>query len=96
MLEVVRAEYVADYRVRVRFNTGEEGIVDLRDALWGPVFEPLKDLAEFRRFRVSDVLHTIAWENGADPAPEFLRDRLLVPDDLSAAPAVCDKPRTSD
>lgn len=96
MLEVVRAEYVADYRVRVCFNTGEEGIVDLREALWGPVFEPLKELAEFRRFHVSDVIHTICWENGADLAPEFLRDRLLVPDDLQAAPAVCDKPRSDD
>jgi len=76
MLEVVRAEYVADYRVRVRFNTGEEGIVDLREALWGPVFEPLKELAAFRRFSVSDVLHTICWENGADLAPEFLYDRM--------------------
>jgi hypothetical protein len=35
MLEIVRADYVADYRVRVRFNAGEEGIVDLREALWG-------------------------------------------------------------
>jgi hypothetical protein len=77
MLEIVRAEYVADYRVRVRFNTGEEGIVDLGEALWGPVFEPLKEPAEFRRFSVSDVLHTICWENGADLAPEFLYDRMV-------------------
>jgi len=76
MLEVVRAEYIADYKVRVRFNTGEEGVVDLRGALWGPVFEPLKELAAFRRFSTSDVLHTICWENGADLAPEFLYDRM--------------------
>ena len=76
MLEVVRAEYDAEYRVRVCFNTGEEGIVDLREALWGPVFEPLKDRVAFRRFSLSDVLHTICWENGADFAPEFLYDKM--------------------
>ena len=36
------------------------------------MFEPLKDPAVFRRFEVSDVLHTIRWENGADLAPEYL------------------------
>jgi hypothetical protein len=60
-----------EYVIRVRFNNGREGDVDLSDALWGPVFEPLRDLSAFRRFRVSDVLHTIQWENGADLAPEF-------------------------
>jgi hypothetical protein len=77
MLEVVRAEYVADYKVRICFNTGEEGIVDLSEALWGPVFEPLRNPEAFRRFEVSDVLHTIHWENDADFAPEFLHDKMI-------------------
>jgi len=101
MLEVVNAEYVADYRIRVRFNTGEEGAVDLREALWGPVFEPLKDIATFRRFTVSEVLHTICWENGADLAPEFLHDKMTeqerpeIPSE-SESLAVRDRPRSSD
>ena len=77
MLEVTKAEYVEGYRIRVSFNTGETGVVDLKGALWGPVFEPLKDTSAFKRFSVSDVLHTVCWENGADFAPEFLRDRML-------------------
>ena len=77
MLEVVSAEYVADYRIRIRFDTGEEGIVDLRNALWGTVFESLKDMDVFRKFKVSDVLHTICWDSGADLAPEFLHDAML-------------------
>jgi hypothetical protein len=76
MVEVVSAKYVSDYRVAVRFNTGESGIVDLCDSLWGPVFEPLRDSETFRRFSVSPVLHTIAWENDADFAPEYLLDLL--------------------
>lgn len=77
MLELVQAEYLDNYRLRVRFSSGEAGIVDLADALWGPVFESLKQIALFRRFYVSPVLHTIAWENEADFAPEYLRDKML-------------------
>lgn len=77
MLEVTSAEYVDGYRVRVGFNNGQSGVVDLKDALWGPVFEPLKDPAVFRRFRVSDVVHTICWDNDADFAPEFLYEKMV-------------------
>lgn len=63
MLEVAEAQYVDQFRIQIRFNNGDEGVVDLADTLWGPVFEPLKDPAVFRRFEVSDVLHTVTWEN---------------------------------
>lgn len=76
MLEVVSARHVADYVIEVWFNNGHGGIVDLKDALWGPIFEPLKDMAQFRQFEVSPVLHTICWKNDADLAPEFLHDKL--------------------
>ena len=79
MLEVTTAQYLDGYRIRVGFNNGKEGIVDLADALWGSMFEPLRDLAAFRRFKVSDVLHTICWENDADLAPEFLLQRIDEP-----------------
>ena len=77
MLEVTTAQYVGGYRIRVRFNNGQEGIVDLTEVLWGPMFEPLRDIAAFRRFQISDVLHTICWENDADLAPEFLLQRIV-------------------
>ena len=64
MLEVTSAEYLNGYRIRVRFNDGRQGDADLSNALWGPMFEPLRDPAAFHRFQVSDVLHTIQWENG--------------------------------
>jgi hypothetical protein len=72
VLELAGAEYIQKYQIRVSFNDGHSGIVDLEDALWGPVFEPLRDPAVFRRFRISDVFHTICWDNNADFAPEFL------------------------
>jgi len=77
MLEVVKAEHVEAYKLRVQFNDGKCGLVDLADSLWGPVFEPLRDLDRFKRFMVSSSLHTVCWENGADFAPEHLRQKML-------------------
>ena len=70
-LHVLEAHYVRDYTVWLRFSDGTSGEVDLADELNGPIFEPLHDMSEFKRFSIT--LHTLAWENGADMAPEFLR-----------------------
>jgi hypothetical protein len=77
MLEVIHAEYAGDYKIRLCFNNGEEGVVDLKGSLWGPMFEPLKDIETFKRFHVSEILHTVCWENEADFAPEFLFEKML-------------------
>ena len=71
-LHVIKAKHLYDYVVEVTFNNGREGCVDLSDALKGPVFESLKDIDKFSRLRVDSELQTIAWENGADLAPEFI------------------------
>ncbi len=66
------ATYVADYKIRLRYADGVEGIVDLLPQLWGEVFEPLKDLQRFREFTLDAELQTLSWPTGADFAPEFL------------------------
>jgi hypothetical protein len=69
---VVRAQYRGSYRIHVTFDDQSEGTIDFRRWLKGPVFEPLKDLDNFRRFFVESG--TVAWPNGADIAPETLYD----------------------
>ena len=71
-LHVTEAKYVGGYKIALSFNDGRKGLVDLAQALSGPVFEPLRDEARFSAFRVDEELATIVWANGADMAPEFL------------------------
>ena len=69
-LHVTHAEYDAEYKLRLTFNNGAKGIVDLKAELYGEIFEPLKDVDLFRQVYVTSL--TIEWPNGADFAPEFL------------------------
>ncbi len=77
-LHVKEARYLHDYVIWLRFSDGAEGEIDLAAELEGEVFGPLKDPQLFRKFRVDPELETIAWENGADLAPEFLYDNMRV------------------
>jgi hypothetical protein len=72
---VTDARHAGGYRVWLRFADGLSGEIDLERELWGPVFLPLKDTAEFAKLREPDF-GTIVWPNGADLAPEFLYDEL--------------------
>ena len=69
-IEIIKAEYLDNYRIKLWFNDGKVKIVDLADSLNGLVFEPLRDLEFFKNFTIK--FNTIEWENGADFAPEYL------------------------
>ncbi|MGD0728393.1 MAG: DUF2442 domain-containing protein [Spirochaetia bacterium] len=69
---VIHAEYLGEYKIRLRFADGAEGDVDLSSELYGEIFEPLKDKNLFRRFSIHAEFGTLVWANGADIAPEFL------------------------
>jgi len=76
MPRVVDARHAGEYRVWLRFDDGLTGEIDLENELWGPVFEPLKGVAEFAKLRADPEADTIVWPNGANLAPEFLYDGL--------------------
>jgi hypothetical protein len=73
---IIDARYISGYTVWLRYADGSEGTVDLSGELTGPIFEPLRDRAHFAQVRLHPELHTLVWPNGADFAPEFLRQRL--------------------
>lgn len=69
-LAVVKAKYVGGYKIALTFNDGVEKVVDLYHRLHGEVFEPLRDIEIFKKFKLT--YYTIEWDNGADLAPEYL------------------------
>lgn len=75
---IVDAKYIGEYVVWLKFSDGVEGEVDLKDELWGEVFEPLKDKIAFQKFSIHPDLHTIVWSNGADFSPEFLYNTIKI------------------
>jgi hypothetical protein len=83
MLHVLSVEYRGGHRLRLLFSDGVEGEADLSAVLEGPVFAPLRDPAAFAAVRLDREFRTITWPNGADFAPEFLRD--LVTSGVAAA-----------
>ena len=78
MLEINNAKYLNDFKLWLEFNNGISGIADLSDVLWGEMFEPLKDIKLFKKFKISSIMKTIEWENGADLAPEFLLNKINI------------------
>jgi hypothetical protein len=69
---VKEVAYVSDYKLLLSFEDGSVRLVDLADELDGEIFEPLKDINNFKKVRVNPDLDTIVWENGADMCPDFL------------------------
>ena len=57
-IHITAVKYIADYRLRVAFDDGTGGEVDLFPLPDGPVFEPLKDKSLFAQVRVDDELET--------------------------------------
>ena len=78
LTRITSARYLRDHSVWLCFSDGLEGPVNLSRDLAGEVFEPLRDEAFFARVALHPELHTLVWPNGADFAPEFLREKLLV------------------
>lgn len=74
MLHIKSVKYISDFKIYVAFDDGTEGQVDLKGHLEGPIFEPLKDKEFFSKVTVDPELETIVWPNGADLAPEFVKE----------------------
>jgi hypothetical protein len=74
MLHIKSARYLTGFKLWIAFDDGTDGEVDLEGVLEGPVFEPLRDLNTFKKVAVDPELETVVWPNGADLAPEFLKE----------------------
>ena len=69
LVRVTGVEVLDRYRLRLTFNDGVVGIVDLAQELWGEMFEPLRDEKLFCQARLDQELGTVVWPNGATSTP---------------------------
>ena len=73
ILNVINAQYIENYQLKLSFDNGEIVFVDLEETLINEkrkIFQALKDINYFKKFMIK--FNTITWENEADFAPEFL------------------------
>ena len=71
LLVVKSVRPLPDYKLLVRFSTGEEKTIDIKSLLDEPVFKALKDLSVFNTVYVD--YGTVVWNDGnIDIAPEYL------------------------
>ena len=75
MERVISAKPLGNFEIEVEFSDGTRGVISLKDRLFGPVFEPLKDPDFFARLSI-DEFGVICWPNGADIAPDALYEKL--------------------
>ena len=76
LYDIIQADYIGEYKLKIRFEDGVSAIVDLSEYLQkGGVFEKFKDLEFFKNFKVPNELGTIVWNDEVDIAPETLYEK---------------------
>lgn len=75
LLKITKATYLKDYMIKLTFNDGLKGIVDLKNSIKGQVFKPLQNIEYFKTF--TQNRWTIEWDCDADFAPEYLHELVI-------------------
>ncbi len=75
MVRIQKAMPLENYRLRVTFNTGEEGIFSLNRWLKGPIFSKLKDRELFNHVAIDEIAGTVCWPNGIDLCPDVVYEQ---------------------
>ena len=71
--DIIDAQYLSDYKIKLFFQDGKSGIVDFSKFVEkGGVFSKLLDLNVFQRFEINRETGVITWNNQIDIAPETL------------------------
>ena len=68
--DVISVEVLPDYRLALRFSSGESRTFDMKGYLDYPVYRPLHDKALFAKAAVD--YGTVIWTSDIDMSPETL------------------------
>ena len=71
--DVVSVQALPEHRLRIRFDDGTEGVVNVADMVeFTGVFEPLRAQEFFAKASVNTELGTVCWPNKADLGSDVL------------------------
>ncbi len=76
MHKVITVKALANYKVRIRFSDGTEGVIDLSDMVGKGVFSTWKDPKQFAQVFIDPETHTLAWPGGIDLCPDTLYEEV--------------------
>jgi hypothetical protein len=77
MLRITKAEAVLPGVLKLAWNDGYEGVVDLRGVIGdGELFEFIRDPERFKQVRVASYGHSIYWGEECNEEVDFGCDRL--------------------
>jgi hypothetical protein len=72
MLKIIDVRPLPGFKIRVKFQDGVEGQVDLSDLVGKGVFSKWKEPGFFESVFIDKESHTVAWPGGIDLSPESL------------------------
>lgn len=72
MHRIQKVQALNGYRIRIRFDDGLEGEVDLSDLVGKGVFAAWRDKGHFDAVFIDPESGTVAWPGGLDLAPDAL------------------------
>jgi hypothetical protein len=84
ILRILQVDVCGPHLLRLVFNDRTQKTVDLQPLLGGAVFEPLRDPRYFSQVRLDPICGTVVWPNGADFAPEALRELTAIEEPSAA------------
>ena len=73
MLNVIKANYIEEFKILVEFDNHIKKEIDFTEYLKNekrPIFNYMKKVDNFRLFEI--INNTVCWNNDIDIAPEFL------------------------
>jgi hypothetical protein len=77
LLRITAVEAVLPGVLKITWNDGYEGIVDLRGTIAdGEIFDAIRDPEHFKEVRVESYGHSIYWGEEGDEEVDFGCDRL--------------------
>lgn len=68
----IEVKAIEKYKLYIKFENGEEKILDMEEELNEKFYNKLKNYEYFKNVKISQTGITIEWEDGEDISPENL------------------------